>query len=149
MRYFIDIITGGWSLVTGMGVTISNFFKPVVTVQYPRETIDISPMYRGHIKLVGEPGNPERTKCFVCLLCQKNCPSSCIEIIEGEKPEGATKKVATKYILDYSKCSHCGICVDSCPVDALEFSSDYNSVGFSREDSRYDLVKEYEKRLKK
>ena len=149
MRYFIDIITGAWSLISGLGVTIKAFFSPVVTVQYPREVLDISPRFRGHIKLVGDEENPENTRCFVCLLCQKNCPSQSIGIIEGEKPDGATKKVATKYILDFSTCSHCGICVDSCSVNALAFSDDYNPVGYSRDDCVYDLVQEYRKRLKK
>jgi NADH-quinone oxidoreductase chain I len=145
MRYVLDIINGAISLLSGMGVTIRAFFSPVVTVQYPRETVDISAGFRGHTKLVGDEENPDRTKCIVCLMCERNCPSKCIKV-EGEKREGEKKKTATSYILNFTTCSHCGICVEICPTDALAFSAEYNPAGFKREDFHYDLVKEYEKR---
>ncbi len=148
MRAAVEIIKGAISLLIGMGVTIRAFFSPVVTVQYPRQTIDISPRFRGHTKLVGDEENPERTKCIVCGMCERNCPSHSIKKVEGEKREGEKKKVATSYILDFTTCSQCGLCVESCPTDALAFSDDYNTVGYHREDFIYDLVKEYEKRRK-
>lgn len=140
------VIKGAVSLLIGMGVTIKAFFSPVVTVQYPRKTIDISPRFRGHTKLVADENAPDKTKCFVCGMCARNCPSGSIKKIEGEKREGEKKKTATVYILDFTTCSQCGICVETCPVDALDFSDDYNPVGFKREDFLYDLVKEFEKR---
>ena len=92
MRYVLDIIKGAISLLSGMSVTIKAFFSPVVTVQYPRETIDISPRFRGHTKLVGDEENPDRTKCIVCGMCERNCPSHSILKVEGEKREGEKKK---------------------------------------------------------
>jgi NADH-quinone oxidoreductase chain I len=148
MRIVADIIKGAYSLIVGLGVTIRAFFSPVVTCQYPRETINISPRFRGHTKLVGDPENPDRTKCIVCGMCEKNCPSGSIKKVEGEKKEGEKKKTLTTYILNFTTCSQCGICVETCPVDALAFSTDYNSTGYKREDFYYDLVKEYEKRKK-
>ncbi len=50
-QYFSEIYTGGKSLVEGLGVTFKALFQPIVTVQYPREEIDITPNYRGHIDL--------------------------------------------------------------------------------------------------
>ncbi len=148
MRLIIDIINGAVSLISGMGVTIKAFFSPVVTVQYPRQTINISPRFRGHTKLLGDDENPARTRCIVCQMCVKACPSNSIKRVEGEKKEGEKKKTATEYILDFTTCSQCGICVEICPADALAFSADYNAVGYKREDFYYDLVKEYEKRKK-
>jgi formate hydrogenlyase subunit 6/NADH:ubiquinone oxidoreductase subunit I len=142
----VEIIKGALSLIKGMGVTIVAFFQPVVTCQYPRETITISPRFRGHTKLVGDDENPDRTKCIVCGMCVKNCPSQSIKRVEGEKKEGEKKKTATEYVLDFTTCSQCGICVETCPVDALAFSADYNRVGYKREDFRFDLIKEFEKR---
>lgn len=142
----VAIIKGAVSLIVGLGVTIKAFFRPVVTSQYPRQLINISPRFRGHTKLVGDPENPERTLCIVCGMCQKSCPSGAIKKVEGEKKEGEKKKTLTTYILDFTTCSQCGICVEVCPTDALAFSADYNPVGFSREDCHYDLVKEYERR---
>jgi formate hydrogenlyase subunit 6/NADH:ubiquinone oxidoreductase subunit I len=146
MTTIVEIIKGAISLIVGMGVTITAFFSPVVTVQYPRAVINISPRFRGHTKLLGDEEQPDRTRCIVCLMCVKGCPSNSIKRIEGEKKEGEKKKTATEYILDFTTCSQCGICVEICPVDALAFSADYNPVGYRREDFHYDLVKEYEKR---
>jgi NADH-quinone oxidoreductase subunit I len=142
----VSIIKGAVSLIIGLGVTIRAFFSPVVTSQYPRELITITPRFRGHTKLVGDDENPDRTRCIVCGLCEKNCPSGAIVKIEGEKREGEKKKVATAYKLDFTTCSQCGICVEICPVDSLAFSADYNIAVYSREECHFDLVQEYEKR---
>ena len=146
MTLISDIITGAVSLLAGMGVTIRAFFRPVVTVQYPREVIAITPMFRGHTKLVADPENPDRSSCFVCGACERICPSHSIKQVEGEKREGEKKKTVTTYILDFTTCSQCGLCVETCPVDALAFSDDYNTVGVQREDFCWDLVREFEKR---
>lgn len=146
MKLIIEIITGAYSLLAGMWVTIKAFFSPVVTVQYPREVIDITPRFRGHIKLVAEVEDPSRMRCFVCGSCERACPSNSIKKVEGEKREGEKKKTVTSYILDFTTCSQCGLCVESCPVGAIDFSADYNPVGFSREDFCWDLVREFEKR---
>jgi len=146
MTKVVEIIKGAVSLIVGMGVTIKAFFSRVVTVQYPRQTIAITPRFRGHTKLLGDEEMPERTKCVACGICAKNCPSGSIKTVEGEKKEGEKKKTASTYILDFTTCSQCGICVESCPFDALAFSADYNPAGYHREDFYYDLVKEYQKR---
>jgi formate hydrogenlyase subunit 6/NADH:ubiquinone oxidoreductase subunit I len=145
----IRIIAGAISLLKGMKVTITAFFQPVVTVQYPRQTLTMIARFRGHTKLVGDEEMPERTKCIVCGMCVRSCPSHSIKKVEGEKKEGEKKKTATEYILDFTTCSQCGICVEICPTDALAFSADYNPAGYRREDFHYDLVKEYEKRTLK
>jgi len=145
MKLIIEIITGAISLLAGMWITIKAFFSPVVTVQYPRQVIDITPMFRGHTKLLADE-NPDRTRCIACGICERNCPSNAIKKVEGEKREGEKKKTATAYILDFTACSQCGICVETCPVGALAFSADYNPVGLKRSDFCWDLVKEFEKR---
>jgi NADH-quinone oxidoreductase subunit I len=148
MKVVRDIVKGAVSLLVGMGVTIKAFVSPTVTVQYPRQTINISPKFRGHTKLMADEKNPEKTRCIVCGMCVRNCPSHSIKKVEGEKKEGEKTKTVTEYILNFTTCSQCGICVETCPVDALAFSSDYNPAGYRREDFYYDLVKEFEKRRK-
>lgn len=140
--YFKEIISGTWSLLAGLWITIVYFFKPVVTVQYPHQTLPMTPRFRGHIDLVkdnSELGN----KCIVCMSCQRTCPSNCITL-EGEKREGFKQKVLTLYTLDYTKCSLCGLCVEVCPTEALEFSKEYNLAGFTEQEFVFDLLKRLE-----
>mgnify|MGYP005838891609 CR=1 FL=1 len=141
--YFQEIYNGGKSLLTGLGITFKYMVQPVVTLQYPRESIPMSSRFRGHIDLVADEQGGNR--CIVCGMCQRNCPSGCISVV-GEKPEGGKKKVLTGYRLDFTKCSLCGICVESCPTGALEFSKEYNLAGYRADDFRFDLLKRCEER---
>jgi NADH-quinone oxidoreductase subunit I len=127
-----EIVVGFNSLVTGMRITIGQFFKPTVTVHYPHETLTIPPRFRGHIELVRDPetGKP---LCFACKLCERACPSDCITV-DGAKLDGAKKKSVTEYMLDFTKCSLCGSCVEACRDGAIRFSRDYNLAATSKED---------------
>ena len=140
--YLREIISGTWSLFVGLGITIRYFFQPVVTVQYPHETLPMTPRFRGHIELVKDEETGE-TKCIVCGMCQKACPSNCITV-NGEKREGVKGKVLTEYTLDFTKCSLCGLCVESCPTAAITFSKDYNLAGVNKEAYIFDLKKRLE-----
>lgn len=144
MAYFNELFSGTKSLFVGLGITIKEFFKPVVTVQYPRETLTMTPRYRGHIDLVRDP-ETGASKCIVCGMCQKACPSGCITV-EGEKREGVKGKVLTVYRLDFTKCSLCGMCVESCKPGAIDFSKDYNLASPSREAYVFDLLKRLEEK---
>lgn len=141
-------IRGAGSLLAGLGVTIRAMFQPVVTSQYPRQLLEISPRFRSHTKLIADKENADKNACIACGICVKNCPSASIVSVDGEKREGEKRKTATSYILDFTTCSQCGICVEVCPYDALDFSADFNPAGYKREDFHYDLVKEFEKRKK-
>jgi len=140
--YLREIISGTWSLFVGLGITIKYFFQPVVTVQYPHETLPMTPRFRGHIELVKDAETGE-TRCIVCGMCQKACPSNCITV-NGEKREGVKGKVLTEYILDFTKCSLCGLCVESCTPSAITFSKDYNLAGVKKEAYIFDLKKRLE-----
>lgn len=129
--------------MVGLGITFKEMLRPVVTLQYPYESVTMPARFRGHTELVAdEEGND---KCIVCGICQRNCPTNCITVI-GEKPEGGKKKVLTQYRLNFTTCSLCGICVESCPTDALIFSKEYNLAGSSRQEFIYDLKKRFEER---
>lgn len=141
--YFSDIFKGLWSLFVGMGVTFKEFFKPPVTVPYPYETFKMPDRYRGHIELIADEEG--KSKCIVCMACQRACPSDCISL-GGKKPEGSKKKVLTSYKLDFTKCSLCGSCVEACKFDAVEFSKEYNLASTRKEDFHFDLLKRLEER---
>lgn len=139
--YFSDLIEGGKSLASGLAVTFKAMISPVVTVQYPREKIEITPNFRGHIELTLDA--EQKIKCIACGMCEKSCPSGCINVI-SEKKEGEKKKSLTSFMLNFTKCSLCGICCESCPADAIRYSKEYNLAGFTREDFIMDLVKRLE-----
>lgn len=128
----------------GLGITIKYFFQPVVTLQYPHETVPMTPRFRGHIELIKNKETGE-SNCVVCGMCERACPSNCITV-EGEKPEGAKRKMLTGYTLDFTTCSLCGMCVESCKFDAIEFSKEYNLAGLKKEDYIFDLKKRLEER---
>ncbi len=94
-RYFSDLFVGGKSLVDGLGVTLKALCQPMVTVQYPREEIDITPNFRGHIDLVLDP-EKNTFRCIACGMCERSCPSECIQI-KGKKVEGKRKNIGLFY----------------------------------------------------
>jgi NADH-quinone oxidoreductase subunit I len=137
-----EIATGFNSLVTGMRITLGQFFKPSVTVQYPHESLKMPEKFRGHIVLVRDP-ETGKAKCFACKLCERACPSDCITV-EGAKLEGAKKKSVTQYVLDFTKCSLCGSCVEACRDGAIRYSHEYNLASTNKEDYIMDLFQRLE-----
>ncbi|HAA03050.1 MAG TPA: NADH-quinone oxidoreductase subunit I, partial [Syntrophobacteraceae bacterium] len=90
MGYWKEIIDGGWSLVEGMRVTVRRLFKPVVTVQYPRRVLTMSPAFRGHIELKRFV-ETDTHGCIACGTCQRRCPSSVIKV-QGVKAHAKSAK---------------------------------------------------------
>nr|WP_320049473.1 NADH-quinone oxidoreductase subunit I [uncultured Desulfuromonas sp.] len=142
--YFSELFTGGWSLIVGLKVTLKALFSPTVTTHYPRQKIEVTPNYRGHIDLVKDSETGTH-KCITCGSCQRECPSDCI-VVDGEKREGVKGKVLTTFTLDFTKCSLCGACVEVCPTEALDYSNDYELAGFTREEFHFDILKRLEER---
>ena len=140
-----DVIGGFVSLLTGMRITLHQFFRRSVTVHYPHKTLTMPDRYRGHIVFKPDPETGNST-CVACDLCAKACPSDCI-VVQGEKKPGDKRKSVTLFELDYTKCSLCGACVEVCPVDALDYSKAYNLASTSKEQYHLiDLVKRLEER---
>jgi NADH-quinone oxidoreductase subunit I len=138
MNALTEVYGGFKSLLIGMRITIGQFFKPVVTVQYPHQTLKMPLRYRGHIELVGNPASG-RPLCFVCKLCERACPSDCISV-EGVKLEGEKRRSVTSYKLNFTTCSLCGACVEVCREGAIRFSRDYNLAGLTKDEFVLDLV---------
>jgi len=143
-EYFSLLFTGAKSLLVGMGVTLRQMFKPIVTIQYPRERLDITPNFRGHTELVRDRESGTH-RCISCKICQMDCPSSCITVI-SEKREGVKGLVLLSYRLDFTKCSLCGLCVDVCPEQTLKFSREYELVFYQRWDTVIDIMQRLEER---
>ena len=141
---FSEVVGGFVSLLTGMSITLKQFFKPTVTVQYPHQALKMPARYRGNI-ILKHHENETQSACIACNLCVKACPTDCIELT-GEKREGAKKKSVTMFKLNLNTCSLCGACVEVCPTDALAYSKDYNLASTRKEDfSTIDLFERFQK----
>ncbi len=137
----------------GLSITCRQFFKPVVTVQYPHESLKMTARYRGHIELIEDKEG--KAKCVACGMCQRNCPSGCISLasksveyeveVKGEM-KTKKKKVLTIYDLNFTTCSLCGSCIESCNFGAIEFSKEYNLASTRKEDFHFNLLKRLEDR---
>jgi NADH-quinone oxidoreductase subunit I len=142
--YFQEIITGSKSLVVGLWITLKRLFSPIVTVQYPRQKLTMTPNFRGHIEAI-RFDDTKTHHCVACGLCARICPSHVIKL-QGEKTKAGDKKFGRQYIIDFSKCSHCGLCVDVCPEQTLKFSHEYELVYYSRWETVIDLMRRLEER---
>jgi NADH-quinone oxidoreductase subunit I len=142
MGYWSEMLEGGWSLVQGMRVTVRRLVQPVVTVQYPRKHLQPSPAYRGHTELK-RFAETETHACIACGTCQRRCPSGVIKV-QGVKSHAKSSKVATHYLIDYTRCSLCGLCVECCPTQTLKFSTQFALEGVSRWDGVIDLIERLE-----
>lgn len=137
--YFKYLIDGLKSLAIGLKITNKEFLTRPVTLQYPHESVKMTPRYRGHIELLKDEESGTH-RCIVCGMCQRGCPSGCITVA-GEKVPGVKGKVLTKYELNFTTCSLCGQCVENCKPNAINFSNEYNLAGYSRQEFIFDLLK--------
>ena len=145
-RAIRELFTGFGSLLTGMRITLQQFFKPQVTVHYPHETLPMPKRYRGHVILVRDP-ETGKSLCIACKSCEKACPSDCI-VVDGLKREGEKRKSATEFTLDFTKCSLCGSCVEACRDHAIRFSREYNWAATNKDEFVLDLFKRLEEQGK-
>ena len=95
--------------------TLTYFFKPKVTINYPYEKGPISTRFRGEHALRRYPNGEER--CIACKLCEAVCPAQAITIEAEEREDGSRR--TTRYDIDMTKCIYCGLCEEACPVDAI------------------------------
>ena len=123
------------SLLTGMSVTLKEFFTPKVTEQYPenRKSLKISERHRARLVMPhDEEGN---NRCIACGLCQNACPNGSISITTKsvtDEETGKSKKVLVEYRYDLGCCMFCQLCVNACPKGAIEFSNDFEIAVFDR-----------------
>jgi NADH-quinone oxidoreductase subunit I len=136
INYLKEIVSGVWSLMKGMKVTGSYFFRPstILTQKYPenRKTLVMTERFKGEVVMPHNEKNEH--KCTGCGICEINCPNGSIEIISKmvETEDGKKKKAIDKHIYRLSMCTFCGLCVKTCPSNALAFSQEFEHAVFNR-----------------
>jgi NADH-quinone oxidoreductase subunit I len=150
--------------VAGFFVTLRQFFKPTITVQYPDQMRELSPRFRGAVGLLPHP-ETGREKCVGCGLCPQVCPMDCISIgvIEDDRPEAEhfdewhpfehyymkgldpleprSKQMTYYYEINETRCLYCGLCVEVCPVEAIIMSHHFEMATDNRGETVYDKHK--------
>lgn len=134
-EYSGNFFNGLASLLTGMRVTLREFFTRKVTEQYPenRATLKMFDRFRGDLVMPHNQQNEH--KCVACGICEMNCPNNTIRItseIQTDE-EGKKRKVLIKYEYDLGSCLFCQLCVKNCPHDAITFAPTFEHAVFTRE----------------
>jgi NADH-quinone oxidoreductase chain I len=150
--------------VGGFFVTLRQFFKPPVTIEYPDAMRELSPRFRGAVGLLPHP-ETGREKCVGCGLCPQICPVDAITIglVEDDRPEADhldewhpfehfylkgldpldphAKKMSYYYEINETRCLYCGLCVEVCPVEAIIMSHHFEMATDNRAETVYDKHK--------
>lgn len=116
----------GEGLVKGLKITLKRFFAKKITIQYPEEMPNLPSRSHGSFILYPE-------KCIACGLCVNACPNGVIKLDSFRNEEN--KKVLENYKMSLGYCLFCGLCVEACPTDAINFKTDFEIAGFSRDDT--------------
>ncbi len=96
-------------------VTLKNFFRKPVTVQYPDVTRPYPDRFRGLLALTYDPETGEEN-CIGCRLCEYVCPP---QVIKVEMLKAEKRNYAKIFTLELYACEFCELCVQVCPTDAI------------------------------
>lgn len=108
-------------IVKGLRLTLTQFFRPRITVQFPEERFQPPPSFRGRPVLVHENGVE---RCVACGLCSRVCPALAIEVQAAETPL-EKERYPEKFEINMVRCIFCGFCEEVCPEEAIIMSNEY------------------------
>ena len=93
----------------GYGVTLSSFFRPTVTEQYPFEGPFVEPRFHGRHQLNRYADGLE--KCVGCELCAWACPADAIYVEAAsntpEEQYSPGERYGRVYQINYLRCIFC------------------------------------------
>ena len=128
------------AILGGMGITFKHMFKKKATINYPEETREFSPVYRGQHVLKRDDNGAER--CTACGLCAVACPAEAITMTAAERKPGEEKlyreeKYASTYEINMLRCIFCGLCEEACPKEAIFLTDKTVPSTFERDEFLY------------
>jgi NADH-quinone oxidoreductase subunit I len=98
-----------------MGMTLRNFLRRPVTIQYPDVQRAYPDRFRGVLALTYDK-ETGKENCIGCRLCEYICPPQVIKV-EMLKAQG--RNYAKTFTLELYACEFCELCVQVCPTDAI------------------------------
>lgn len=111
----------GKGLINGLRITMRNMMRPVITVKYPYEKLELPERSRWAVRpKYDESGNH---KCTACLTCVKVCPDHILDM-DLTLAEDKSKHI-DHFRYEVGACMMCGLCVEACPFDAIRMSHEY------------------------
>lgn len=118
-RYVREVVNVSSSVFEGLVVTMANFLRRPITIQYPdrteRPVVETLPgRYRGFVEV-------DVRLCTACGLCEAACPVQCISI----GIESGGQRLITSFDVDIGKCLYCGLCVEPCPTGAIRMTPEF------------------------
>jgi NADH-quinone oxidoreductase subunit I len=126
----------GTGILKGMAITMRNMLRGPITVQYPREKVELPERARWAVELkLDEEGEH---KCTACMACAKACPDFIIDLEVSTDEE--RNKTIEHWRYEIGACMMCGLCVEACPFDAIQMGKDYELARFEPEELTYDLL---------
>lgn len=125
-------------IIGGLWITLKNFFRRKVTLEYPEQRPVLGPRYRGAPTLVKDPDG--REKCVSCQLCEFVCPPKAIKIVPGEIAPSSRyafiEKAPKSFEINMIRCIFCGLCQEVCPEKAIVLQKEFSITSYDRESMR-------------
>ena len=122
-------------IASGLWITLKNFFKPKVTLEYPDQRPMLPAGYRGAPTLVKDSYG--REKCVSCQLCEFVCQSKAINVTPGEIDPSSDyafiEKAPKDFEINMLRCIYCGLCQEVCPEKAIVLQNEFSINADSRE----------------
>jgi NADH-quinone oxidoreductase subunit I len=131
------------SFPQGLSISLQNFLRPNICVEYPEHKDTLPEHFRGRHILASDANG--KHLCIACRACERVCPDRLILISAVRNPE-TKKQELTGFLLDNSRCCYCALCEDSCPTDAVRHTPNCEYSCYDRSELVLDLFGEYKDR---